>query len=539
MKKYIIVLGLIVIIAGFCQYTKKPTPKLVVYIAVDHLSYDTFEQYKDLYTGGFKWLIDHGVQFENIHHEHGNTSTGPGHFVLGSGQHPGPVGIVGNSWWNRDQKRSVYCVEDHDAKAVFYEGEGFSYRNINTTGLGDWIKKKDPESKVYSVAGKERPAVFMGGKNADLALYYNWQGSFITSDYYADTIPDWLIHFNDNLHINTYRDSIWTRSLSPEIYDEYAHKDDFYGETDRYQSDTYSPVFPIGFDNNLSDSDILGKFFDFPWMERATIQLAKAVFKNEKLGRDDHPDYLFVGLSGTDAIHHYYGPYSHEGMDNLIKIDQYLGDFISFIHQHISENDVVYILTADHGGSPLPEHLTAKGISAGRVNRDERNKAYETVLAYIEEKYGYADLVTKYGSNIYYDLNQLNEYKIDSSTLDEIFIDHLMKIDGVASVFTNEEIESADPDNEILRRLKNSYHQFNSPDILVLYKPYWQNRSPYGTGHGTPYDYDSHVPLIISHANSKSKTDYRSAASVDIAPTVADILNVTPEKADGKSLLKN
>lgn len=537
MKKYSIYWLTMVGLAFGQPLSDLETPKLVIFIAVDQLSEEVFRHYEDLYTGGFKWLIDHGVQFNNTHHEHGNTSTGPGHFVLGSGQHPGPVGITGNSWWDRDLKRSVYCVEDQDAEAVLYPGDGFSYRNVNTTGLGDWIKGTYSESRVYSIAGKDRAAVFMGGKTANLALYYNWQGSFITSDYYTDKIPDWLINHNNRLQINSYRDSLWTRTFPTEVCDHYAHQDHFIGETDKYQTDPYSPVFQIGFDKEMSDSDILGNFFNFPWMERATIEAAKEIISHEELGKDDHPDYLFIGLSATDAIHHYYGPYSHEGMDNLIKIDRYLGDFINHVHKNISANDILYVFSADHGGSPLPEHLLAEGYPAGRINRDDREKTYQHIMDQIENKFGNKNLVKRYGSDFYYDLPKLDELKIEAESLDTLIIDHMMTLDGIASVYTNEEIATALPKDQLLTRLRNSFHRTRSPDILVLKNKYWQNRSSYGTGHGTQYDYDSHVPLIISHAAMGSFIDKRPVATVDIAPTIAKMLGVIPEKTDGQSLI--
>ncbi len=151
-------------------------------------------------------MEDHGTSFENAHHEHGYCATGPGHFVLGSGLHPGPVGIIGNNWYDRIQKKDVYCVEDPDANALDIPAHQVSYDKVAATSYGDWLKAVSPETKVYGVSCKDRASIMMSGKNPDLAIWYNWKGSFTTTDYYTDTIPAWLSDFNNNLNILSYRD---------------------------------------------------------------------------------------------------------------------------------------------------------------------------------------------------------------------------------------------------------------------------------------------------------------------------------------------
>ncbi len=528
---------LFIFFLGGCDKIKKlEDVKLVVVISVDQLSYDLLTKNKPLYTGGFKWLIDHGYQFTNTHHEHGYTATGPGHFVIGSGQHPGPNGILGNYWYNRDLGRSVSCVEDTVSSVVKYEGNARSYRQINTTGLGDWVKEKYPNSKIYSVAGKDRAAVMLAGKHPDMAFYYNWRGQFVTSDYYMDTLPDWLIAYNNDLQIVTYRDSLWTRSLSPPVYDEYGHADFFEGESDRYHSVTYSPIFPIGFDEDLSDEDIADDFFGFPWMERATINLAKVIVDEEELGKDLNPDILFVGLSATDAIVHYYGPNSHEAIDNLIKADQYLGSMIQFIHTRVDSTNVLFILTGDHGGLPLPEHRQTMGLSGGRINKTERKDAVKESLKLVTEKFGRNDLLVNDGLGFYYDVPLMNELNIAKTEVDEIIISRMEKVGGVAKVLTKDEIMSSAANDRILRRLRNSFHSDKSADLWVLQEKYWVTKYPYGTGHGTPYDYDTHVPLIFSNTKFSKKMFDDRTATVDIAPTIANILGVIPDRTDGNVL---
>ena len=508
--------------------------RLVIFFSVDQMSPHLLNQYEPLYTGGFRWLIDHSRQFTNTHYEHGYTATGPGHFVLASGQHPGPNGILGNYWYDRELKHTVSCVEDTVSKVVGYEGDARSYRQINANTLGDWLKNRYPDSKVYSVAGKDRSAAMMGGKHADLALYYNWRGSFVTSSYYIDTLPEWLIKYNKKLNAVSYRDSLWTRSLPFEVYDRYAHEDFFEGESDRYHSEPYSPVFPIGFDADASDKDVVNGFFGFPWMDRATIDLAKVIVQEEGLGQDRNPDILFVGLSATDAIVHDYGPNSHEAMDAMLKIDRYLKNLISTVEDAVGLENVLFVLTSDHGGLALPEYRQKMGLPGGRISRPERKTAIQDVFILLEKHYGSSDFVVNDGLGFYYDLGRMREMDIKKTDVDTIIRESVEKVTGIARVLTKDEIFSSHSGDTVLARLKNSFHPVKSPDLWILQEKYWVTKYPRGTGHGTPYDYDTHVPLLFSKAGQKQTTVSRKIMMVDIAPTIAAMLGINiPKGIDG------
>lgn len=533
MKKIILILIPLMLLS--CK--QDTIPKLVVLISVDHLSYKAFEHYSDLYTGGFKWLRDHGVQYSNTYHEHGYTATGPGHFVLGSGRYPGPAGVIGNSWYDRKTGEKRYCVEDNEAKPIGIPSDNRSYRLINATATGDWLKSVYPEAKVYSVAGKDRASVFMGGKNPDMALWYNWDGAFTTTDYYTQNIPQWLIDFNDNLNIVSYRDSLWTRSLPDEKYLEYARADYFMGEADNYLSFEYSPVFPIGFDSTITDTMILSYFGGTPWQERNTLRLAEVIIREENLGQDDIPDFLSIGLSATDWITHDYGPRSQEGMDNLVKVDRYIGEFLDFVDREVGLENTIIVLTADHGGLELPEFIKeTTGAYTGRIDGVLRDEALEKAYSAINAKYGSHDFIVRSGLGFYFDKAKMQAENVDYDDIVNIITSEVESVEGIAKVLTKEEILAASPDDTLLMRMKHFTHPELSPDLWTLQEKYWVYRNPFGTSHGTPYDYDAHVPLVISHPGFKTKTIRDHVPTVDIAPTIADILGVVPDKrVDGRS----
>ena len=231
MKKYI----LLPIIAAFLFIiyisSREAKPKLVVFIVLDQATPDIINKYDHLFTGGLRWIIDHGINFNNTFHEHAETSTGPGHFSFTSGLYPGTGGIISNSWFSRDINRSWYCVEDTLSFELSDSTIGRSYKNINNTALGDWLIDANPNSKIVSMSGKDRSAVFLGGKSPNIALWDDRNGGYTTSSYYSSSLPDWVTKFNQNIKVATYKDSIWNRILPEDIYKNNTRADNFKGES--------------------------------------------------------------------------------------------------------------------------------------------------------------------------------------------------------------------------------------------------------------------------------------------------------------------
>ena len=531
MKK---LLGLFISVCLLGSCTKdSPQIKLVVLMVADQLRPDLLSRFDDLYTGGFRWLIDNGVSFTNVHHEHSYTATGPGHYVIGTGQYPGPGGVLGNSFYDRVLKKQVNCVEDPVAKPIGGVGSARSYVRYSIKGIGDWMKSADSLSKVYSIAGKGRSAVFLGGKHPDLVLYYNYHDSFISSDYYVESAPSWLNAFNQALNMQIYRDSLWTRSFPDSVYIKYSREDHFVGEVDSYRDDPYSPVFPIGFDPDVEPGD---EIMGMPWFENLILNLAGSVLIEESLGQDHHVDLLSISFSAMDWIIHYFGPFSQEVMDASIKLDEYLGDFISDLDRSIGLEHIEFILTADHGGLPLPEYERSQGRKSGRIDRDELNEAYEWIEDEIAEVYA-KNLFVRDGTNYFFNLGKLKKRNTQLSGPVGIIKKYLPKVNGIEKVFTKQEILDADTTDKIIRRMKNMIHPERSPDVLALLSSGNIYRTPYGTGHGTPYDYDTHVPLLFSRKNRPKRRVSDHAATVDIAPTIGHILSIPiPDNVDGKIL---
>ena len=534
MIKYFSIL-LFSFLISYCSDRKANSPKLVITIVVDQMRPDLLSRFENIYDGGFKWLINHGKWYTNTHHEHSYTATGPGHSAIGFGQYPGKIGVLGNSFYDRKLKKKVNCVEDPDARIIGAEqGLARSFSRYNTFGLGDWVQDKFPGSKVISIGGKDRAACILGGKNPTLPLYYNKAGRFITSSYYMDSLPKWVKNFNDSLNLHKYKDSTWSKSLEENLYINYSRKDFFYGESDNFQSKLYSPVFPIGLDTN---DDVTSSIMGFPWFERELIGLAEKAIIHEKLGQKGKPDLLFVGLSAMDWIIHDYGPFSQEVMDAFIKVDQYLMNFIDNVDSLVGLENVLFVLTADHGGLPLPEYLIENGGDGGRINGDHLKEALEWIDHESEELYG-KNLYNRSGSDFYLNYKNVKNNNVDTYDLFKIIEKYLLKVDGIGRVISKYNIlKNQNNDDKIETRIKNMIHPENSPDFFVILKRGYLYRSPYGTSHGTPYDYDTHVPLIFSQIQFKKEINDSKRETVDIAPSIANYLGVDiPSYCDGKPI---
>ena len=523
----------------FAVCSGSPAPKLVVHISIDQFPYQILERLNPHFTGGFRWLLDHGHLYSNTHHDHAYTVTGTGYFAIGSGMHPGTGGIIGNSWYDRIRGKKVNCVEDPDAKPLGYPGDARSYRLVNATALGDWMKAVNPESKVYSIGGKDRTAIFLGGKHPDLSLWYNRKGHFITSTYYTKRNPNWLRTFNRRLNLNSYRDSVWTRDRDPSLYLEIAREDHFAGEYDDYQSETYSPVFPIGFDEGISKKELYRRMPGRPWFGRITLDLARTIVIQESLGFDEVPDLLAVGLSSPDYMGHAYGPNSQEVADAFFKLDRYLADFMAFLDTQVGLEEILFVVTSDHGAPQNPEYAETKGIETGRIKRSVISDAMDRVKARIKKKYGPFNFFTVYGQSIYFFNDEMKSLGIEREAVVTIFRDEFQSVEGIRTFVDLQHLETGGLTASEQRMYRNMIHPELSPDLMILEKEHYLLWREIGTTHGSPYTYDTHVPLIFSSSSYKHEIYEQRRNTVDVAPTIARILNVPyPEKVDGIPIKK-
>jgi predicted AlkP superfamily pyrophosphatase or phosphodiesterase len=499
-------------------------PRLVLVISVDQMRYDYLTRLAPLYEGGFKTLLDRGAIYTNAFYRHSNSETGPGHSVLLTGRHATSTGIVANAWYDPYLKKQVNVVDDPAHRPVGGPGRGATPANLIGFTLGDKMKQKWPASRVVGVSLKDRSAILMTGHRADAAYWYeNPCGCFITSTYYFANPPAWLAEFNARKQADKYFQTPWTRLLGDvSIYEKYAGPDDHPGEWDL--KDTTFPHQHRGRPPETAYYDNLRRT---PYADQIVLEAALEILKFHDLGTDASPDLLAVGFSGTDVIGHTYGPYSQEILDAFLRLDRILGQLLAAVEARVGRENLLVVLSADHGALPLVEWLQRKGIDARRHRAADLETAVKTAL---KERYpALPELVADFDSpNFTLNIEAIRKHGLKQSEVEQVAIRALLKTGAVAQVYTHADMLGDAPKNDPYFQLfRNSFFQPRTPHLMVLQKKhtYIDNR-PGGTGHGTAYEYDRHVPIVWMGPRIKPGRHEAPAGPEDIAPTLAKMLEI-------------
>lgn len=489
-------------------------PAVIVLISVDQLRADLVTRYDEFYTGGFRRLLDEGAYYDAVH-DHGISETAAGHATLSTGTIPARSGIVANEWEHRvgDGWMTMYTVADTTTPIVdFPEMEGMSPRNLLTTGLADWVVEADPAAKVVSVAGKDRSAVLMAAHVPGHVYWYDTgERRFITSTYYRTNYPEWVQRFNDEV-LPEILDSTWVAS-APAGARALARPD-----TAAYEGDGIKAYFPYVYANE--DDDSFGSWVSHtPYPDRATLELAKIAIDETDLGDDDVTDFLALGFSQADRIGHRYGPLSREQLENLLHLDVVLGDLFRFLDEEVGAGRWIAALSADHGALTMPEWRQAHGMPGGRLTRERRQQMTAAADA--------ARAAAAPGQEA------------------EAVARALEALPFIAGAYNRTELAAtgASPDS-VLRLLRNSFHpdrmkaDLSRRDVLPIGTPgTYMSSAETGTGHGTPWFYDRHVPLVFLGATVEPGRHSRMARTVDVAPTLARIGGIAaPDDRDGELL---
>jgi hypothetical protein len=497
--------------------------RLVVVVSVDQLRDDLLDRYDALFTGGLRRLLDDGHRFEGSSHDHALTQTAPGHVTIGTGVFPSRHGVVANSWVERDGDgwRSVYSVEDLDHPILgIPDLPGRSPANIRREGLADWMRSANPESKVFSIARKDRSAIGLAG-NARGEVYWvpPSAGRFVTSTFYRDEYPDWVVRFNDEVMPTFYADSVWEAHIGPDGLALVR------GDTASYEGDGEHTAFPHRFPGGDTSSPAAFNTWvaQTPFLDAATLAFAAEGLEALALGQDSAVDFMGIGLSQTDAVGHLYGPLSREQLDNLLRLDHELGIFFERLDQHVGLGQWIVAFSADHGVLTTPEALLEAGEDAGRLTREQAN-GLRSLIRGVGQEEGSEDPEVRTAAL--------------ALALEELdFIEDAIPFDELA--------RTQSPPDSFFRLYQNSYFpgRVTGPvgslglEVRALQDFLLSAGPARGTSHGSPYWYDRSVPVIFLGADVTGGAS-GPAHTVDIAPTLAELIGVgVPPDLDGEPLL--
>jgi predicted AlkP superfamily pyrophosphatase or phosphodiesterase len=511
-------------------------PKLVLVLSIDQMRFDYLTRFNTLYKGGLRRLLDQGAVFTNAKYRHANTETGPGHSVILSGRHASHSGIVANTWYDPLLKKSINVVDDPVQLPVGGKGRGASPTNFIGFTVGDILKHDSPQSKVVGVSMKDRSAILMGGRRADAAYWFeNEGGNFITSTYYMATAPEWLKQWNARKYADQYSGKLWEKLLSDEkLYQKYAGDDAVEGEWDRKD---------ITFPHRIRQAPPLkGYYEDFrrtPFADEMVLQAALEAMKAHGLGEDPITDILAIGFSATDVIGHTYGADSHEAMDQLLRLDQTLKKLFEEVDRRVGLAQTWVVLSADHASMPLVELAQKRGLPARRFRSDAVEAAVQQAL----QKHfpGVSGLIANYDSpNFYLSEEAMCAKGLKRSAVESVIVKALQETGLFESVYTHADILSPQKhDDPHLQLIRNSFFEPRSAHIIATPKPYvYISDNVGGTGHGTPHDYDRHIPIVFLGTPVKPGSYPVACGPEDIAPTLAEMLSLKglEKEADARIL---
>ncbi len=498
-------------------------PKLLVGIVVDQMRWDYLYRYYDRYApnGGFKRMLNQGFSCENTLIPYAPTVTACGHSALYTGSVPAISGITGNFWWDREQMRSVYCVEDKTVNTVGSSSTlgKMSPKNMLVTSICDELRlATNFKSKVIGISIKDRGGIIPAGHSANAAYWYdNTNGNWITSSYYMNELPKWVSDFNSKGWVNKYYEQGWSLLYPANTYTQ--------STTDEksYEAKPFGNTFPYDMTKFIGKD--YGKISTTPMGNTITSELAKAAIVGEKMGADNFTDVLTISYSSPDYIGHSFGPNSLESEDGFLRLDKEIGSLLDFLDSKVGKGQYTVFLSADHGVAHTPEFMQENKLPGGRVYMNTVTGDLNKALA---EKYGIKTIVV---SDDNYQLH-LNHPSLDSAKIDEgevisWLVKRLQTEPGVDRVFPLTELNTVPLPSTIRKMLNNGYYRGRSGEVQLILKPGFIDAfSATGTTHGLWNPYDTHIPLLWYGWGVKQGKTNRETYMTDVAPTLAAMLRI-------------
>jgi len=479
-----------------------PKPKLVVAIVIDQFRYDYLLRFRKDYSSGFVRLVERGANYTDAHYLHATTVTAVGHSTFLSGATPSISGIIANSWYDRKTEKTVTSVSDPETMLVGGKGgEGSSPRRLLVSTVGDELKMQGNDSEVIGISIKDRAAILPAGHMADAAYWYDDDtNKFVTSTYYRHVLPDWVIRFNAEEHYRSSVGALWF----PLVH-----------------GDSLVPFCSM---ERGAKIRFCGAIEATPWGNELIENFAERAIAGENLGHHQSPDILAVSFSSNDYVGHAVGPDAPEVRDISIRTDRLLGKFFDYIDAHVGAGNTLIVLTADHGVAPVPEVNEARKMPGGRLNEAVFRQKINDALT---KRFGPGNwLMPGAVSNAYLNLALAAKYKADPAEVERVAADAVRAQEHIARVYTRRQLETGQVQQDsISRAVMLSFFAPRSGDLYVIPEPYYMFDAS-GTTHGLPYNYDTHVPLLVLGAGIKAATYSRAVAINDVAPTLAAILGV-------------
>lgn len=515
-----------------------PPPKLLVFLVVDGLPMRQVLAYRDqLQPDGFRRFLDQGAWFANAHYGHGHTVTAAGHATMLTGAYPQRTAIISNEWRDAKTFAPVYNTGDTAYQYIGHKTEplaGTSPRNLRAETVGDVLREQDAGSKVIAISGKDRGAILPAGHKGVAYMYMSSSGEFASSTYYMAAHPPWVNAFNAAKPADAFFGKAWA-PLLPEAAYGVSVPD---GQPWQFNGGNGNQLPAIvGAKHDKPGPLFYANILPSPFGDQLTLAFARAAVEGEQLGSDAKPDILSVSLSSHDYINHAYGPESRLSHDHMLQLDRHLQDFFKYLDGKVGAGNYMAVLTADHGFADTPEWAKSQGRDVGRINP---TKVMTELNAGLAAKFGAGPWALHFSAaGILFDDKLMAARGVKPAEMYEEAKRLLLPMTGIADVFTLAQMQGSDTSTPYLAAMRKAWHPDVAAPLQIVVKPGWLFGSrPSGSSHGTPYAYDTHVPILAWGPQWVGRGEQAQAVEVvDIAPSLAKILRLrAPAQSQGQLL---
>jgi predicted AlkP superfamily pyrophosphatase or phosphodiesterase len=485
-------------------------PRLAVLVVFDQMRGDYLSRWAPLFEkDGFRRLTSEGAWFQDCHYPFAGTWTGAGHASMATGCSPDVHGIVANEWYDRKAGKDVSCVASERyalvPPPVGKKRQGASPDRLLAPTFADVLAAATKgQARVVSLSLKDRSAVLPAGRRPRACYWMDRAGRFVTSTYYRDREHDWVRQFNASGLTARCLGRSWRRFRDDVDYERWAGPDDFPGESTGYrQGRTFPHLFQKGKKDEVENYvDALGAS---PMGNEALLELARRAVEAEKLGSRAVPDFLAISFSSNDLVGHVWGPDSQEVLDTTLRSDRIVADLVKLLDRQVGKGRWVMVLTADHGICPLPEVTRAQGREARRIDPKAFRTALEEQLDRLYppgpgEAKGRGAWIEKHTYHmLYLNHQRMARRGARPEDVEQAVARWAARQRGIRAAYTRRHLEGRlATDDALGRSVQRSYRAERSGDVTLVLEPYClMVKEATGTTHGSPHDYDTHVPLVV------------------------------------------
>ncbi len=531
MKK--LAFGTLLLIISLTAFSANDQPRLVLQIVVDQLRGDLIHQHQQQFDkNGFNYLLNHAIDFQNAHHPHANTTTCAGHATIATGSYPSMHGVVDNDWYDRKTHQLVYCMEDLNSKIIPTPHsrtliDGRSPRNLKHSTLSDEIILS-AKGRAFGVSLKDRAAITLAGHSGKAFWFDKTNGGFVTSTYYYSDYPQWVIDWNKHYIPKKYD---WNLRLPKSEYQN-AKNIPF-----KHDYKNFGQSFPHHVVNPPSQ-EYFTALSRTPKADQLTGEFAAQLLVQEHLGTTaNKTDYLAVSFSAVDAIGHQFGPNSIEAEDNLLELDQTLAQLLAVIDKQVGLNNTLIILTADHGVSDSPSYLKSHHIAEIKPIDIKATELFIANVLYSKYHLPKNTLMSVTPPYIYLDQQIIKEHQLNLRAVSQYLAESLSSQPGIFRAYALP-ITNIEKD-WLSAKVDRMAYPYRAGDIYLVQPPYqsYGIKNDNRVAHGSPWQYDSYVPLLFVHPSFKPRRISRPVFTTDIAPTLSALLMIkSPSGVVGQPL---